>query len=353
MRAILIILLLCVLTGPSAIAQTTKGGFIKTADGIRKVSSTTSKSGEMNMNQPNPKPFAEKKFIEIKGKRMAYIDEGEGIPIIFQHGNPTSSYLWRNVMREVAGQGRLIACDLIGMGDSEKLDHSGPESYSYKEQREFLFALWDKLNLGNEVILVLHDWGSALGFDWAYQNQKRVKGIVYMEALVKPSNWATFPEQGQKIFKALRTPGVGEEMVLKNNFFIEQLLFTPGMGVMRKLSEEEKGYYRKPFLNPGEDRRPTLSWPRQISIDGEPKDVTEIVKNYSEWLAKSSIPKLYVHGVPGAINAEGSPAYEFCRKWPNQKEIEVPGLHFIQEDSGPEIGKAVAEFVRSLRGVKQ
>jgi haloalkane dehalogenase len=170
-----------------------------------------------------------------------------------------------------------------------------------------------------------------------------------MEALVKPSNWATFPEQGQKIFKALRTPGVGEEMVLKNNFFIEQLLFTPGMGVMRKLSEEEKGYYRKPFLNPGEDRRPTLSWPRQISIDGEPKDVTEIVKNYSEWLAKSSIPKLYVHGVPGAINAEGSPAYEFCRKWPNQKEIEVPGLHFIQEDSGPEIGKAVAEFVRSLR----
>jgi haloalkane dehalogenase len=288
-------------------------------------------------------PFAEKKFVEIRGSRMAYVDEGEGAPIVFAHGNPTSSYLWRNVMPACRGLGRLIACDMIGMGDSDKLHPSGPDRYTYAEQRSYLFALWEKLGLGNDVVLVLHDWGSALGFDWANQKRERVQGIVYMESIVMPITWSDFPEIVRDTFRAFRSPA-GEDLVLRDNAFVEQVL--PG-AVLRSMAESEMTQYRKPFLNPGEDRRPTLTWPRQIPIDGEPADVVKVVQEYGSWLAQSQIPKLYIHTDPAALD-KGKPR-EFCRTWPNQKEITVKGSHFVQEDSAAEIGAAIADFVRGLR----
>ena len=290
------------------------------------------------------RPFAEKKFTEVKGHRMAYIDEGEGAPIVFQHGNPTSSYLWRNVMPACRGLGRLIACDLIGMGDSDKLYPSGPDRYTYAEQRDFLFAFWDKLGLGNDVVFVVHDWGAALGFDWANRNRDRVQGIAYMEAIVLPLAWDDFPEFARDTFRAFRSPA-GEDMALRDNLFVEQVL--PG-AVMRPLAEAEMAHYRKPFANPGEDRRPTLTWPRQIPLDGEPPEVVKVVGEYSRWLAQSQVPKLYFHSEPGAL--DNGRQRDFCRAWPNQTEVAVKGIHFVQEDSAAEIGAAVADFVRGLRG---
>jgi haloalkane dehalogenase len=286
--------------------------------------------------------FGKQKFAEVKGKRMAYLDEGSGSAIVFQHGNPTSSYLWRNVMPHCSGLGRLIACDLIGMGESEKLSNSGPDRYGYQEQREFLFGLWDKLDLGNDVILVIHDWGSALGFDWARQNPKRVKGIVYMEAIVKPVTWQDWPENARKVFQGFRSER-GEEMVLEKNIFVERVLPS---SVLRGLTEEEMAVYRAPFATPGEDRRPTLSWPRQLPIEGEPASVAAIVDDYGRWLAESPIPKLFIDAEPGSILTGA--ARDFCRTWPNQKEIAVKGIHFIQEDSPHEIGRAVADFARPV-----
>jgi haloalkane dehalogenase len=289
------------------------------------------------------KPFAPKKFLEIKGRCMACIDEGQGAPIVFQHGNPTSSYLWRNVMPACRGLGRLIACDLIGMGDSDKLLDSGPDRYTYAEQRDFLFAFWEELKLGNDVIFVLHDWGSALGFDWANQHRDRVQGLAYMEAIVMPMAWSEFPESARTTFRALRSPD-GDEMVLRDNLFVERLL--PRM-VMRQLSDTEMDHYRRPFANPGEDRRPTLTWPRQIPLDGEPAEVVKIVSDYSQWLAHSQVPKLYFQTAPGAL--DHGRQREFCRTWPDQTEVAVKGIHFVQEDSPTEIGAAVASFVRTLR----
>jgi haloalkane dehalogenase len=288
-------------------------------------------------------PFAPKKYFQIKGHRMACIDEGQGGAIVFQHGNPTSSYLWRNVMPACRGLGRLIACDLIGMGDSDKLSDSGPDRYTYAEQRDYLFALWEELTLGNDVIFVLHDWGSALGFDWANQHRDRVQGLAYMEAIVMPLAWSDFPDRARSTFRAFRSPA-GEDMVLRDNAFVERVL--PG-SVIRQLSSAEMDHYRKPFLNPGEDRRPTLTWPRQIPLDGEPADVAKIVGDYGQWLAQSQVPKLYFHTEPGALD-HGRPR-EFCQTWPKQTEVTVKGIHFVQEDSPVEIGAAVANFVRTLR----
>ena len=275
---------------------------------------------------------------------MSYIDEGEGDAIIFQHGNPTSSYLWRNVMPHLEGQGRLIACDLIGMGDSEKLTNSGPDSYNYFEHRDFLFTLLEELNIGKQVVFVIHDWGSALGFDWSFQNQDRVQGIAYMEGIVKPVTWDEWPENATKVFQGFRSEA-GESMVLDKNIFVERVLPS---SIMRELSEEEMDEYRRPFLNPGEDRRPTLSWPRQIPIQGEPKEVVEVVENYSKWLSSSDLPKLFINADPGSILT--GKQREFCRSWPNQEEVTVKGTHFMQEDSPNEIGKAVSRFVSKLRG---
>ena len=290
------------------------------------------------------KPYAAKKFAEVNGKRMAYIDEGEGDAIVFQHGNPTSSYLWRNVMPHCKGLGRLIACDLIGMGDSAKLDDPGPGSYSYAEHREYLFGLWDEIGLGSNVVFVVHDWGSALGFDWANRHRDRVQGIAYMEGIVTPITWDDWPEKARRVFQNFRSPA-GEEMVLTKNVFVEGVL--PN-SIQRKLADEEMAAYRKPFANPGEDRRPTLSWPRQIPIEGQPADVTKYVEDYALWLAQSDVPKLFINAEPGSILVGRQ--REVCRAWPNQTEVTVKGLHFIQEDNPDEIGKAVADFVRGLRG---
>jgi haloalkane dehalogenase len=289
------------------------------------------------------KPFAEKKFIDINGHRMAYIDEGEGDPIVFQHGNPTSSYLWRNIMPYCRGVGRLIACDLIGMGDSQKLSNPGPGRYTYSEHRNFLFTLWEELKIKKNVILVLHDWGSVLGFDWANQNRSRVQGIVHMEALAIPFKWDEFEPHVRDVFRSFRSPA-GEEMILENNLFVEKIL--PG-GILRQLSDAEKAEYQRPYLHAGEDRRPTLSFPRQIPLDGEPADVTQIVTEYGNWLKQSNIPKLWIHADPGALENEA--VRKFCRTWPNQTEITVKGKHYLQEDSPQEIGKAIEEFVKRLR----
>ncbi len=290
------------------------------------------------------RPYAAKQFLDVDGRRMAYIDAGSGPAIVFQHGNPTSSYLWRNVMPHCASAGRLVACDLVGMGDSDKLTPSGPDRYGYAEQRKYLFALWDKLALGDKVVLVVHDWGSALGFEWARRNPERVAGLVYMEALVTPVTWEDWPENARRVFQNFRSPG-GEEMVLEKNVFVERVL--PG-AVLRKLGQEEMAEYRRPFAQAGEDRRPTLSWPRQIPIDGEPADVVAVVDDYSRWLAGSQTPKLFINADPGSILTGRQ--REVCRAWPNQTEITVKGLHFIQEDSPDEIGRAVADFVRRVRG---
>jgi haloalkane dehalogenase len=288
-------------------------------------------------------PFAAKKYLEIKGRRMAYIDEGEGDAIVFQHGNPSSSYLWRNVMPQLKGQGRLIACDLIGMGDSEKLNPSGPDRYNYEEQREYLFALWDQLDLGERVVLVIHDWGSALGFDWARQHPDRVQGIAYMEAIVAPLKWSDWPDAVRPLFQGFRSDQ-GEAMILERNLFVEMAVSS----TLRTLSDAEKAEWRRPFLRQGEDRRPSLSWPRNIPIDGAPQTTVRIAQAYADFMAKSPIPKLFINAEPGAI-LTGRPR-EFCRTWPNQTEVTVPGVHFIQEDSPKTIGEAVSAFVVSLRG---
>jgi haloalkane dehalogenase len=286
-----------------------------------------------------------KKTAVVNGRRMAYLEVGEGRPIVFQHGNPTSSYLWRNVLPHLEGLGRLIACDLIGMGDSEKLEPSGPDRYSYAEHREYLFGLWEQLGLDGDVVLVLHDWGSALGFDWAEQHRDRVAGIAYMEAIVTPLTWDDWPDDARGIFQGFRSPA-GEDLVLAKNLFVEAVLPS---AILRTLSDDEHAEYRRPFADPGEGRRPTLSWPRQIPIDGSPADVVEVVERYGQWLAQSPVPKLFVNAEPGSILT--GRARELCRSWPNQAEVTVRGSHFVQEDSPDEIGRAVAEFVRRLGAV--
>jgi haloalkane dehalogenase len=289
------------------------------------------------------KPYQQKSFATVKGKKMAYIEHGSGDAIVFQHGNPTSSYLWRNIMPYCEGLGRLIACDLIGMGDSDKLENSGPNRYTYAEHRDYLFALWDELNLGDKIIMVLHDWGSALGFDWACRNPNRVKGIAYMEAIVAPLTWEDWPETARRVFQGFRSE-IGEEMILQKNMFVERVL---PHSVIRKLDEEEMEVYRRPFASAGEDRRPTLTWPRMIPIDGEPTHMVKLVEDYGAWLAQNDLPKLFINADPGSILVGRQ--REFCRTWRNQTEVTVKGQHFLQEDSPDEIGHSTAEFVRRVR----
>ena len=287
-----------------------------------------------------------KKTIEVLGRRMAFVEMGEGDPIVYLHGNPTSSYLWRNVMPHAAPLGRSLAIDLIGMGDSEPLADSGPGRYRFVEHREYLDAALDALGAAaaGNVVLVVHDWGSALGFDWANRHRDAVQGLVYMEALVRPVTWEEWPEASRRVFQGFRSEA-GEDMVIARNVFVERVL--PG-SVLRDLAPEEMEVYRRPFLEPGESRRPTLTWPREIPIEGEPADVAEVVGSYAAWLSGCETPKLFVDADPGAILV--GPPREFCRGWKNQVEVTVRGSHFLQEDSPDEIGRAVAEFVGGLRG---
>ena len=290
-------------------------------------------------------PF-QKQRKPILGHEMAYVEVGEGDPIVLLHGNPTSSYLWRNVIPHLRPLGHCIAPDLMGMGDSDKLPNSGPGSYRFVEQREYLDALLEALNVRKRVTLVIHDWGSALGFDWANRHRDAVKGIAYMEAIVQPQGWDHWDVMNMRPFlEALRSEA-GEKMVLQENFFIEKIL--PG-AVLRTLSTEEMTEYRRPFAEPGEGRRPTLTWPREIPIEGDPADTTAIVGAYADWLATSDVPKLFLKAEPGALLGGGA-NLDTVRKWPAQIEVTVKGVHFIQEDSPDEIGHAIADWMKSLTG---
>ena len=282
----------------------------------------------------------EKKRTEVLGKQMAYVEVGSGDPIVFLHGNPTSSYLWRNILPHVREHGRCIALDLIGMGDSDKLDDSGPDRYSFVEHRRYFDAALEALGVSENVRMVVHDWGSALGFDWANRHRSQVAGVCYMEAIVCPiASWDDWPEAARRVFQGFRSPA-GEDMVLEGNVFVERVL--PG-SIIRKLDEKEMAAYRRPFAEPGEARRPTLSWPRQLPIAGEPAEVVAIVEAYGDWLKSSDLPKLFINAEPGAILT--GPQREFCRSWPNQVEVTVSGIHFIQEDSPDDIGSSIADWL--------
>ena len=284
-------------------------------------------------------PYARRR-ARVLDTEMAYVDTGAGAPVVFLHGNPTSSYLWRNVIARVEGGARCLAPDLVGMGDSG----GAPDgSYRFADHARYLDAWLDAMALGAGVTLVVHDWGSALGFHWARRHPERVRALVYMEAIVRPLTWNEWPEAARKVFQGMRSPA-GEEMVLVKNVFVERIL---PLSVLRGLTEAEMAVYRRPYLEPGESRRPTLTWPRQIPIDGEPADVVAVVDAYGRWLAQSPIPKLFVNADPGTILTGAQ--REFCRAWPNQREVTVRGSHFVQEDSPAEIGEAIAAFLGSLR----
>ena len=287
--------------------------------------------------------FFEKHFKVVNGKRLAYIEEGHGDPIVLLHGNPTSSYLWRNVIPELTASGRVIAPDLIGQGDSEKLSVSeGPGRYTFEIAYEYLAGLLSELDAEQNVVLVGHDWGSALGFHWARNHPDLVRGIAYMEALVSPVEWSEWPEAARGIFQGFRSDK-GEDLALTRNLFVEAVL--PN-SIIRKLTDEEMDHYRAPFSTP-DDRQPTLNWPRQIPIDGEPVEMVQLVSEYGRWLEESvTLPKLFINAEPGSILVGRQ--REYCRSWPNQKEVTVPGKHFVQEDSPSKIGKAIAEWLKGL-----
>ncbi|MCY4657727.1 MAG: haloalkane dehalogenase [Gammaproteobacteria bacterium] len=283
-----------------------------------------------------------KKFIDIKGLKIAYVEQGEGKPLIFLHGNPTSSYLWRNIMEPLSDRRRCIALDLIGMGDSSKLPDSDASRYTFADHYHYLEQALAKLEIERDAVFVVHDWGSALGFHWANQHREAVSGICYMEAIVRPLSWEEFPESARPIFQGFRSPA-GEDLILNKNYFVERVLVG---SILRTLTTEEMTEYRRPFLIPGEDRRPTLTWPRQIPIDGEPEDVVSIVSEYATWLEQSDVPKLFINAEPGALLIGDQ--REYCRTWPNQSEVTVAGSHFIQEDSPTEISTAISEWLTQI-----
>ena len=283
-----------------------------------------------------------KNYKEILGKQMAFLDIGEGQSIVFLHGNPASSFLWRNITPSVEGLGRIVVPDLIGMGDSEKLDGIDNPDYQYHGQYKYLSALLDSLDLGDEINLVIHDWGSAMGFQYARENPERIKSITFMEAIVMPLSWDQWPENARNIFQLMRSEA-GEEIVLEKNVFVERILLNDSAN---GFSDAEKAEYIRPFKNPGEDRRPTLTWPRQIPVDGSPQAVIDEVTKNGEFHKNSDIPKLFVNADPGSILVGDQ--REFVRSWKNIQEITVKGNHFIQEHSPKEIGEALKSFIKSI-----
>ena len=284
----------------------------------------------------------EKKFIDVNGRKIAYVDEGSGDPIVLLHGNPTSSFLWRNVAPELLASGRVIIPDLIGHGDSEKLPEAdGPQRYTLEVAYDYLSGLLQAIDVSTNVTLVIHDWGSALGFMWAMRNSTAVRGVAYMEGIVEPVSWDDWPESATGIFKGFRSEK-GEDLILNRNMFIEAVLPT---SIIRDLTDKEMAAYRAPFSSPG-DRQPTLNWPRQIPIEGEPPEVVTLVEEYGAFMADSDLPKLFINADPGSILV--GKQREFCRGWPNQQEVTVKGLHFIQEDSPVEIGQAVAVWLQTI-----
>ena len=285
---------------------------------------------------------ASRQFAEVQGKRIAYLEAGTGDPIVLLHGNPTSSYLWRNVIPELEDCGRVIVPDLIGQGESDKLPASeGPDRYSFEVAFDYLDGLLRAIDVDSDITWVIHDWGSGLGFHWAKHNPDAVKGIAYMEAIVMPITWDDWPESARGIFQGFRS-SKGEDLCLERNLFIEAVLPS---SIIRELTEDEMAAYRAPFDTP-EHRQPTLNWPRQIPIDGEPAQMVELVEAYGAFMAASAIPKLFINAEPGSILV--GKQREFCRSWPNQTEVTVKGLHFVQEDSPTEIGQAIAAWYDNL-----
>ena len=266
-----------------------------------------------------------KQKISINNKNIAYVESGSGDPIVFLHGNPTSSYLWRNITPHLESQGRCICIDLIGMGDSDKLDNPDENSYQFEEHYHYVNAAIESLTNGENITFVIHDWGSALGFNWCYHNPDSIKGIAYMEAIVKEMTWEDWRDEAKCIFQGFRSDAGS---------------------IIRRLSDEEIEEYRRPFINPGEDRRPTLSWPREIPIEGQPANVCEIVNQYAEWMQTNDIPKLFINAEPGAITT--GRIRDYCRSWKNQTEVTVKGVHFIQEDSPDDIGKAISTWYKNI-----
>jgi haloalkane dehalogenase len=282
-----------------------------------------------------------KRFVRVLDRQMAYVTTGRGDPIVFLHGNPTSSFLWRNIIPFLESKGRCIAPDLIGMGDSDKIPDNGPGAYTYVEHRRYLDAFLAAMNVTDGVILIGHDWGSVLAFDWAKRHAAAVRGVAFMEAIVMPLRWDQWSPETRAFFEQVRSPA-GERMILEENRFVEWLL---PLRIMRELTAKELGEYRRPFRERGEERRPTLTWPRQLPIDGRPADVVEIVRSNAAWLATSPIPKLFVDAEPGTISAEER---DLCRSWPQISEVRANGLHFLQEDSPDEIGEALARWHATL-----
>ena len=284
----------------------------------------------------------DKKKISIDGKEIAYHQQGSGEPIVFLHGNPTSSYLWRNITPYLHDQASCISMDLIGMGDSDKLDNPDTNSYRFEEHFYYVEKAIKALTNNKKITLVVHDWGSALGFHWSYKHTELIKGIAYMEAIVKEMTWDDWDKNAKSIFQGFRSDA-GEDLVLEKNYFIEKVL--PG-SIIRTLDADEMNEYRRPFLSSGENRRPTLSWPREIPIEGEPGNVCQIVNEYAEWMKTNNIPKLFINAEPGAITT--GKIRDFCRSWKNQTQVTVKGIHFIQEDSPDEIGKALSKWYKEL-----
>ncbi|PTX56355.1 haloalkane dehalogenase [Litoreibacter ponti] len=287
-------------------------------------------------------PF-EKRLVEVNGSKMAYVDEGEGPVVLFLHGNPTSSYLWRNIIPFVTEDHRAIAVDLIGMGDSDKPDIG----YTFADHAAYLDGFIAALDL-QDITLVIHDWGSVLGMRYARLNEGNVKAIAFMEAGIPPALPAPSLEamgpQNAELFAMLRSPA-GDEAVLQNNFFVEEVLGK--FGVATPLSDEVLAQYRKPFPTP-ESRKPTLVWPRQIPIAGEPADTGAVITANGEWLYSTDMPKLMLHVAPGALMPP--PVVEYVKA--NASNLEDvflgPGVHFVQEDHPTAIGRALRDWIDRL-----
>lgn len=298
---------------------------------------------------PQEASWAERKrYARVRGRRMAYYEVGEGDPIVFLHGNPTSSYLWRNVIPHVRHLGRCVAPDMIGMGDSEPLPDSGPGVYTFATHRDYLFGLFEMIGVDRRAVFVVHDWGSGVGFSWAQQDPSRLRGLAYMEAILRPPEFPQTPEPTSGLFATFRSPA-GEEAVLQDNVFVEQILIG---GLDLYLSEADKAEYRRPYLSAGESRRPTLTWPRELPMGGEPADTTASVRSYTGWLAGDrTIPKLWVRANPGAIlstSPQNADLIEYVRSVPNQQEVTVFGSHYVQEISPHAIGRALARWISDL-----
>jgi haloalkane dehalogenase len=283
-----------------------------------------------------------KRWQTVFGSRMAYAEAGRGAPVVFLHGNPASSYIWRNIIPLVSPLARCVAPDLLGMGDSDKLDGEDPLRYGFLAQRRFLDRFLIELGLSENVVLVGQDWGGALALDWACRHPAQTRGVVYFETFVRPRTWNEMDPAVRHIFQRLRSPE-GEEMVLRDNVFIENMFEDR---ILRPLSVAEMAVYRRPYLRPGEDRRPTLTLPRELAVDGEPAHMVRIIETYASALATSDIAKLFINGDPGAILV--GELREFCRTWRNQREVTVRGKHFLQEDSPAEIGQAIAQWLAGL-----